>query len=199
MCGIVGILDPSVGGEAGLTGLVTRMSDCLSHRGPDDAGVWTDESLGLGLGHRRLSILDLSPTGHQPMASHSGRYIMSFNGEIYNYLDLRRELEAGDTKLRWRGHSDTEVILEAIVRWGVVGALKRMAGMFALALWDRAESTLHIARDRLGGRFRFGRTAGEWKWTGGIQSRHSSFVRQALHGLPWRREGGGKNILSLPR
>ena len=150
MCGIVGILDPSVGSEAGLTGLVTRMSDCLSHRGPDDAGVWTDESLGVGLGHRRLSILDLSPTGHQPMASHSGRYVLSFNGEIYNYLDLRRELEAGDTTLRWRGHSDTEVMLEAVVRWGVVGALKRMSGMFALALWDRAESTLHIARDRLG-------------------------------------------------
>jgi asparagine synthase (glutamine-hydrolysing) len=150
MCGIVGILDSSITGETSLAGLVTMMSDCLSHRGPDDAGVWTDETRGIALGHRRLSILDLSPSGHQPMASHDGRYVTTFNGEIYNYLDLRRELEAGASAPRWLGHSDTEVILEAVVRWGVIGALKRMTGMFALALWDRAESTLHIARDRLG-------------------------------------------------
>jgi asparagine synthase (glutamine-hydrolysing) len=150
MCGIVGFLDPSGSRDADLPGLLTKMSDCLSHRGPDDAGIWIDERLGLGLGHRRLSILDLSPSGHQPMSSHSGRFVLSFNGEIYNYLDIRRELESVASPIRWRGHSDTEVMLEAVERWGVRGSLERMTGMFALALWDRAESTLHIARDRLG-------------------------------------------------
>ena len=149
MCGIVGFLGTTDRDEAALTSLVQKMSTCLAHRGPDDSGLWVDASVGLGLGHRRLSILDLSPMGHQPMASRCGRYILTFNGEIYNYLDIRAELEAAGPML-WRGHSDTEVILAAIVRWGVGPTLERMTGMFALALWDRAEQTLHIARDRLG-------------------------------------------------
>ena len=150
MCGIVGVLGTAGGGEAALASLVETMTSCLTHRGPDDSGIWVDETTGLGLGHRRLSILDLSPTGHQPMASAGGRYVITFNGEIYNYLDIRRDLEASGAAPAWRGHSDTEVILAAIVRWGVRPTLERMTGMFALALWDRVERTLHIARDRLG-------------------------------------------------
>src|SRR5438093_968817 len=107
MCGIVGFLGTAGGGEvANLDALAERMSTCLAHRGPDDAGVWSDERAGLGLGHRRLSILDLSPTGHQPMVSHCGRYVIAFNGEIYNYLDIRHDLEAGGSAPRWRGRSD---------------------------------------------------------------------------------------------
>jgi asparagine synthase (glutamine-hydrolysing) len=150
MCGIVGVLGPGGGGETALSGLVETMCSCLSHRGPDDRGIWVDDQAGLGLGHRRLSILDLSPTGHQPMVSASGRYVITFNGEIYNYLDIRRDLETSGPAPAWRGHSDTEVILAAIARWGIGPALERMTGMFALALWDREDRTLHIARDRLG-------------------------------------------------
>jgi asparagine synthase (glutamine-hydrolysing) len=149
MCGIVGFLGTTGGDKAALVSLAQKMSACLAHRGPDDSGVWVDERTGLGLGHRRLSILDLSPMGHQPMASSCGRYIITFNGEIYNYLDIRAEVEASGAAT-WRGHSDTEVILAAISRWGIGPTLERLTGMFALAVWDHAEGTLHIARDRLG-------------------------------------------------
>jgi asparagine synthase (glutamine-hydrolysing) len=150
MCGIVGFLGLADQGATTLAEIAERMSTCLAHRGPDDAGVWVDERAGLGLGHRRLSILDLSPTGHQPMFSHGGRYVITFNGEIYNYLDVRRELEVSGSAPQWRGHSDTEVFLAAIAHWGLGAALERVNGMFAFALWDREERTLHIARDRLG-------------------------------------------------
>jgi asparagine synthase (glutamine-hydrolysing) len=150
MCGIVGFLGTSGTGEEALTELAGSMATCLAHRGPDDSGVWVDDRVGLGLGFRRLSIIDLSPAGHQPMVSHCGRYVITFNGEIYNYLDLRKELEASGAVRGWRGGSDTEVILAAIARWGVGSALERMTGMFGLAVWDRAGATLHIARDRLG-------------------------------------------------
>src|SRR3954468_2720733 len=143
MCGIVGFLGTS-GDEAALRSLVGRMSLCLSHRGPDDAGVWVEESVGLALGHRRLSILDLSPMGHQPMTSRSSRFTMTFNGEIYNYLEIRKELETHGG-VEWRGHSDTEVILEAFARWGIGPTLTRLTGMFAMAVWDHADRTLHIA------------------------------------------------------
>jgi len=126
--------------------LVERMADTLHHRGPDDHGSWTDAHSGIALGHRRLSILDLSVEGHQPMRSASGRYVIAFNGEIYNFESLRRELEG----IAWRGHSDTEVMLAGFERWGVEGALRRFNGMFAFALWDRETKTLHLARDRLG-------------------------------------------------
>ena len=149
MCGIVGFLGTTGGDKAALTALIQKMSACLAHRGPDDSGVWVDERVGLGLGHRRLSILDLSPMGHQPMASPGDRYQMTFNGEIYNYLDIRDELEATGP-IQWRGHSDTEVILAAMTRWGVGPTLERLTGMFALAVWEQVERTLHIARDRLG-------------------------------------------------
>ncbi|HYW03512.1 MAG TPA: asparagine synthase (glutamine-hydrolyzing) [Gammaproteobacteria bacterium] len=146
MCGIAGILRNRPGPE--LASLARAMADTLSHRGPDDAGCWSDEEAGVGLGHRRLSIIDLSPHGHQPMMSASGRYVIAFNGEIYNHRELRGALAAGGVS--FRGHSDTEVLLEMIASVGLEAALQRSVGMFALAVWDRAEQTLHLARDRLG-------------------------------------------------
>ncbi|WDT76243.1 MAG: asparagine synthase (glutamine-hydrolyzing) [Candidatus Manganitrophus sp.] len=149
MCGLSGCLDLSrQRGPGDLESIVTRMADALAHRGPDDRGVWVDPEAGIALGHRRLSIIDLSPEGHQPMASACGRYVIAFNGEVYNFRELRQALEAaGD---RFRGHSDTEVMLAAIGRWGVEGAVRRFNGMFAFALWDRKERRLHLVRDRLG-------------------------------------------------
>jgi asparagine synthase (glutamine-hydrolysing) len=126
------------------------MLPALTHRGPDDAGVWVDETLGLALGHRRLSIVDLSPAGHQPMHSASGRYVMAFNGEIYNHESIRADLEAAGARPAWRGHSDTETLLAAIEHWGVEATLRLAVGMFAIALWDRERRRLTLARDRAG-------------------------------------------------
>ncbi len=149
MCGIAGLIDLERRLDgAGLRATALAMSDTLRHRGPDGGGAWIDADHGVALGHRRLSIIDLSPAGNQPMASQSGRYILSYNGEIYNFAELRRELEAKGAA--FRGHSDTEVLLAAIDAWGVSGALKRCNGMFAFALWDRAGRSLILARDRLG-------------------------------------------------
>src|SRR5215218_64510 len=148
MCGFAGFLQsPTSTGDA-MAQTVRTMSATLQHRGPDDAGVWTDPAAGIALGHQRLSIIDLSAEGHQPMRSPSGRYVIAFNGEIYNFQDLRRELDADG--FTWRGHSDTEVMLAAFERWGVSKSLERFNGMFAFALWDRTERVLHLARDRLG-------------------------------------------------
>ena len=122
----------------------------IQHRGPDAEGVWIDARCGLAVGHRRLSIIDLSSCGAQPMVSHSGRYLLAYNGEIYNHLEIRAELEGAGTAVPWRGHSDTETALAAIERWGLHAALTRFNGMFALALWDREERRLHLARDRFG-------------------------------------------------
>ena len=122
------------------------MADQLSHRGPDDVGYWVDESTGVALAHRRLSIIDLSPAGHQPMLSDGARYVIAFNGEIYNHLDLRAELP----NIAWRGHSDTETLLVAIETWGLEQALPRLVGMFAFVLWDRQERRLSLVRDRFG-------------------------------------------------
>jgi asparagine synthase (glutamine-hydrolysing) len=128
--------------------IVSAMTDAIVLRGPDDAGAWVDAEGGIALGHRRLSILDLSPLGHQPMVSADGRYVIIFNGEIYNFQDLRAELEKhGHT---WRGHSDTEIMLAAFCQWGIVEATKRFNGMFAFAVWDRQDRVLHLGRDRLG-------------------------------------------------
>ena len=143
MCGIAGIV--SLEGLDGLASAVERMSDALRHRGPDASGVWLDSGAGVALGHRRLSILDLSPAGAQPMVSRCGRYVLTFNGEIYNHLALRAELEGP-----WRGHSDTETLLAAFSAWGLEATLSRTVGMFALGLWDREERTLYLARDRFG-------------------------------------------------
>jgi asparagine synthase (glutamine-hydrolysing) len=146
MCGIAGFWQTKRQAEIPAE-ILLRMGTALKHRGPDDSGVFYDDSTGVGLVHRRLSILDLSPAGHQPMASHSGRYLIIFNGEIYNFEEIRSELSPGHA---WRGHSDTEVMLEAFERWGVEAAVKRFVGMFAFALWDRSERKLYLVRDRLG-------------------------------------------------
>jgi asparagine synthase (glutamine-hydrolysing) len=150
MCGLTGIFTMGRdGSEDVLSSAVRGMADTLRHRGPDDEGIWVDAPAGVAFGFRRLSILDLSPLGHQPMESPSGRYVIAFNGEIYNFLALRSELEdaAGQG---FRGRSDTEVLLRAIEHWGLDEAIRRCAGMFAFALWDRREQSLHLARDRMG-------------------------------------------------
>ena len=149
VCGIVGLLDPGRRFAPDALGqTVGRMADTLRHRGPDSAGVWVDADTGLALAHRRLAIIDLSPTGHQPMASASGRYHVVFNGEIYNFRRLAQELAA--VGVRPRGHSDTEILLAAIECWGLARTLDRVVGMFAFALWDRQTATLTLARDHLG-------------------------------------------------
>lgn len=143
MCGIAGYWQTGTPFDADV---LRRMAAAISHRGPDDEGTWRDDFTGIALAHRRLSILDLSPAGHQPMSSMAGRYTIVFNGEIYNHLELRKELQGN----HWRGHSDTETLLAAFERWGVEDTLQRCVGMFALALWDRESQALTLARDRLG-------------------------------------------------
>ncbi len=135
-------------GVAELDIVVNDMTNVLSHRGPDDQGIWIDEKAGIALGHRRLSIIDLSEQGHQPMQSDCGRFVTVFNGEIYNFKELGALLKrAGHS---FRGHSDTEVLLAAVVEWGVKKAIQRFNGMFAIAIWDRHERQLHLASDRMG-------------------------------------------------
>jgi len=146
MCGIVGYWNKN--GAEGST--VDKMATEIRHRGPDDAGIWLDEGSGLALAHRRLSIIDLSPAGHQPMVSPCGRFILVYNGEIYNHQGLRADLENEGGHFDWRGHSDTETLLAGLRHWGVEGTLERLNGMFAFALWDKAEHALFLARDRMG-------------------------------------------------
>src|SRR5919199_1637723 len=149
MCGILGIWDKSQQLSTDqIWQIVQRMSDTLWHRGPDNGGSWVDTEARIALGHRRLAIVDLSPEGHQPMVSADGRYAIAFNGEIYNFLELRRQLE--QLGYRFRGHSDTEVMLAAFSQWGLDAAVRHFNGMFAFALWDRQERVLHLVRDRLG-------------------------------------------------
>jgi len=149
MCGIAGFATSTSMTGVRLAGIAGAMAASLSHRGPDDDGIWVDERHGVALGHRRLSILDLSQAGHQPMVSADGRLVLVFNGEVYNYRALRRELtEVGGH--RFRGESDTEVVLAAVSAWGLEQALKRFNGMFAMAVWDRERRVLYLARDRMG-------------------------------------------------
>ncbi|MCK5089984.1 MAG: asparagine synthase (glutamine-hydrolyzing), partial [Hyphomicrobiaceae bacterium] len=149
MCGIAGFIAHARHSEREEV-IARRMADAISHRGPDDQGIWVDGEAGVALAHRRLSIIDLSPAGHQPMLSDTGRWVIVFNGEIYNHAALRSELEQAGRAPSWRGHCDTEVLLAAISAWGVERTLKQCVGMFAFALWDRKERTLVLARDRLG-------------------------------------------------
>ena len=148
MCGFAGLLSTAGFTRAELTDHARPMIGPIEHRGPDDSGTWIDEHAGVALGFRRLSILDLSPQGHQPMRSSSGRFLVTFNGEIYNYLDLRRELETFG--YRFQGGSDTEVMLAAFEQWGIQQAVQRFAGMFAIAVWDAQQRALTLVRDRLG-------------------------------------------------
>jgi asparagine synthase (glutamine-hydrolysing) len=147
MCGITGFWGCGDGATE-LDTLADRMAAQLAHRGPDDHGTWSDPAAGFGLGFRRLAIVDRSPNGHQPMHSASGRYVLAYNGEVYNFAALRRDLLPRGH--RFRGGSDTEVILAAIEEWGLREAVRRFVGMFAIALWDRHERRLHLVRDRLG-------------------------------------------------
>ncbi|GLR46964.1 asparagine synthase (glutamine-hydrolyzing) [Sphingomonas astaxanthinifaciens] len=148
MCGIAGIF----GRKGGDEDLLRQMSDALHHRGPDAGGVWSDGEAGIGLSHRRLAIVDLTPGGAQPMTSDSGRFVLCFNGEIYNHRQLRAELEGVGAAPAggWRGHSDTETLLEGIAQWGLEAMLARAVGMFAFALWDRQQRRLFLVRDRFG-------------------------------------------------
>lgn len=148
MCGIAGILGPS----ASDNGLLRKMGDRLAHRGPDGEGIWQDRDAGIGFSHRRLAIMDLSAAGHQPMQSRNGRYVLNYNGEIYNHARVRSELDRADAtpEAGWAGHSDTETLVEAIAAWGLEPALAKCAGMFGFAVWDRQERALHLVRDRFG-------------------------------------------------
>lgn len=160
MCGITGFWETPNRSEGELNETARKMANAIVHRGPDKSGVWSDPHAGIALGHQRLSILDLSSSGHQPMTSTSGRFVIVFNGEIYNHLDLRAELDnsssssvhSGDTcaKLKWRGHSDTETLLAGFECWGVATTLAKTVGMFSIVLWDAQQRTLHLARDRFG-------------------------------------------------
>jgi asparagine synthase (glutamine-hydrolysing) len=164
MCGFAGILSARALTEADrLRADVERMAGTLRHRGPDDGDSWVDAGAGVALGFRRLAIVDLTEEGRQPMASDSGRYVLVFNGELYNFPRLRQELLSGTGPAShpFRGHSDTEVMLRSIETWGLDAALQRFVGMFAFALWDRDERKLHLGRDRLGEKpLYYGRSGG---------------------------------------
>ncbi|MCK5412080.1 MAG: asparagine synthetase B, partial [Gemmatimonadetes bacterium] len=150
MCGITGLweLSEAIGRAGSAEETARAMADRLAHRGPDDAGTWAEAEVGVALGHRRLSIIDLSREGHQPMVSACGRFVVVFNGEVYNHRGLHDELEnLGQT---FRGASDTEVVVAGISQWGLCEAVRRFNGMFALGVWDRRRRVLSLVRDRLG-------------------------------------------------
>ena len=150
MCGLAGFIDINSCNEK----ILKDMTRILHHRGPDDRGIWLDKKVGIGLAHSRLSVLDISKAGQQPMFSKSGRYIIIFNGEIYNHLDLRKEItnyyQINSQNINWVGHSDTETILAAVDTWGIEDTLRKINGMFAFAIWDKKYHTLILARDRIG-------------------------------------------------
>ncbi len=150
MCGIAGFLTTPCSPAEEVVDRARTMAEAIRHRGPDDSGVWQDTEICIALAHRRLSILDLSPAGHQPMHSACGRFVLVFNGEIYNHLSLRNQLERAGYSDGWRGHSDTETLLAGFAVWGVSDTLQHAVGMFAFALWDKIQRTLILARDRFG-------------------------------------------------
>ena len=151
MCGVAGFLMDSKSSSSVNFDLITKkMTDSIKHRGPNDSGCWNNPSEGIALGHRRLSILDLSDAGHQPMESSNGRYVIAFNGEIYNHLQIRSDIEKNNGNISWRGHSDTETILSAFETFGIQESLEKFVGMFAFSLWDKKNKILTLARDRLG-------------------------------------------------
>jgi len=191
MCGIAGVLGAGAAEET-----AAAMAAALAHRGPDDAGTWADAGAGLALGHTRLAVIDLSPAAHQPMHSADGRWVLVFNGEIYNFRALRERLVG----TAFRGHSDTEVLVEAIAAWGPGLALARLSGMFAFAAWDRRERRLHLARDRLGEKpLYYGRWRGGFLFASELQALHAvpgfspsidrrslaSFLRYSHVPAPW--------------
>jgi asparagine synthase (glutamine-hydrolysing) len=150
MCGIAGFAGGKWSSEAEQARTLAAMARSIRHRGPDHSAIWLDCESKVGFAHNRLAIIDISPAGNQPMHSHSGRYVIVYNGEIYNHQELRKQLEAEAQAPNWAGHSDTETLLAAIEAWGLRRALEQSVGMFALALWDRRERELILARDRIG-------------------------------------------------
>ena len=147
MCGIAGFWQKDIV-HASL--VAERTALAIKCRGPDDAGIWSDKPAGFALAHRRLSIIDISAGGHQPMISPCGRFVLVYNGEIYNHWDLCAELEGVGGQIDWRGHSDTEILFAGLRHWGVDGALKQLNGMFAFGVWDNDKRILVLARDRMG-------------------------------------------------
>jgi len=161
MCGIAGFVGGRCWAGQDVGAILGRMGRSLLHRGPDHSDLWIDSDGQVAISHNRLAIVDVSPAGHQPMRSKSGRFVIVYNGEIYNHREIRAELISVGAEPCWKSHSDTETLLAAIEQWGVRGALERSTGMFAFALWDRAKKTLTLARDRLGEKpLYFGRQAG---------------------------------------
>lgn len=189
MCGIAGA---SLATTHDRAAVMTSMLDAIRHRGPDDGGIWLDDTSGLSLGHRRLSILDLSSAGHQPMLSHRGRYVVVYNGEIYNHAQLRTQLgTSGDLPTNgWRGHSDTETLLAGFETWGIIKTLSRINGMFAMAIWDTQQKTLTLVRDRMGEKpLYFGWVAGRFAFASELK---------ALYQLPnWRMIMEPKSIAEI--
>lgn len=149
MCGLAGVI-LSESQSIPISDLVDDMATTLAHRGPDSGGSWVDTTQGIGLSHRRLSIVDLSAHGQQPMTSQNGRYVLAYNGEVYNHMEVRARLEGETGLIRWSGHSDTETIVEAVAHWGLKKTLTELVGMFAIAVWDRQGGELTLARDRMG-------------------------------------------------
>jgi asparagine synthase (glutamine-hydrolysing) len=147
MCGICGFYSKSISKS---DEIIKKMSLSIYHRGPDDSGIWQDHNEGIVFGHQRLAIIDPSPAGKQPMQSSSGRFVITYNGEIYNHLQIKNEIEETNLNINWRGNSDTETLLEAISFWGIEVALQKIDGMFAFALWDKKKRSLMLARDRIG-------------------------------------------------
>lgn len=188
MCGIAGYL--SLDGLRGNSqdeaqAVLQRMARAIAHRGPDDSGMWTSMQDGVGLGHRRLSVVDLSAAGHQPMESAGGRFVMVYNGEIYNHLVLRSQLEGQGVAPRWRGHSDSETLVAGFDAWGVRGTLQRARGMFALAVWDRERRALVLARDRMGEKpLYYGRQGGDFLFGSELKAlkEHPSFAGETDRG-----------------
>jgi asparagine synthase (glutamine-hydrolysing) len=150
MCGIAGIFRKREYDQTAIADCITQITATLAHRGPDASDIWVDRATGVAFGHRRLSVLDLTAAGAQPMHSDCGRFTVTFNGEIYNHLDIRSQLEAAGAAPNWRGHSDTETLLYAVRCWGIEDALQRFNGMFAFAIWDAQDGTLTLCRDRFG-------------------------------------------------
>ena len=187
MCGLNGFFNVSDNNSA-YTAIV-QMNAAISHRGPDAGEVWIDESIGLVVGHRRLAIQDLSPAGAQPMHSACGRYVIVFNGEIYNHLKLREQLVSEGHSSAWRGHSDTETMLACFVAWGVEKTLQAMVGMFAIVLWDRQQRILSLARDRMGEKPLY------WGWQG--QSLYFSSELKGLKAHPFFKTDVNRDAITL--
>jgi asparagine synthase (glutamine-hydrolysing) len=189
MCGLTGFLRSGQCRENSELELARLMAREIAHRGPDDSGVWLDADAGIALAHRRLSILDLSPAGHQPMFSPSGRYVIAFNGEIYNHIHLRETLQKNAYCVAWRGHSDTETLLAGFDAWGISATVEMSIGMFAFAVWDKLTHTLTLGRDRLGEKPLY------YGWQGGFFLFGSEL--KAIRAHPAFRGGVDSNALAL--